>query len=133
MSDYQARIALARDAYQATQPTAQQLAAGTVRVQAQLANPANHMRRLLQFLGGGALLGAGLFAAVSSTPNEGVQAAALGSVGQTEAAPSQPSAGSAKLGLPQGWLQPMQVDSDAPSADVGTAGPAAAVPPEVRG
>lgn len=126
MSDYQARIALARDAYRATQPTRSDVKAGTARVEAQLANPANHMRRLLQFLGGGALLGAGLLAGLSDAPSGAVQPAALGSVGQaeaaaseaaaSEAAASQPSVGAPRLGLPQGWLQPLKLNPAASEA-----------------
>ncbi|MEZ4371372.1 MAG: hypothetical protein R3B07_11135 [Polyangiaceae bacterium] len=126
MSDYQARIALARDAYRATQPTPSDVQAGTARVEAQLANPANHMRRLLQFLGGGALLGAGLLAALSDAPSGAMQSAALGSVGlpeaaasetaASEAAASQPSAGAPRLGLPQGWLQPLKLNPAASEA-----------------
>ncbi|MGE0326190.1 MAG: hypothetical protein AB7S68_27930, partial [Polyangiaceae bacterium] len=131
MSDYQARIALARDAYRATQPTRSDVKAGTARVEAQLANPANHMRRLLQFLGGGALLGAGLLAGLSDAPSGAVQPAALGSVGQaeaaaseaaaseaaaSEAAASQPSVSAPRLGLPQGWLQPLKLNPAASEA-----------------
>lgn len=111
MSDYRARIALARDAYRAAQPSPDEIRAGAARIESQLANPANHMRRLLQFLGGGALLGAGVLAVLnhaaddSGRPQEGLRASAADSA--IVAANS-----SAGLGQPQGWMQPMQVTPD---------------------
>src|SRR5690606_864688 len=56
MSDYQARLKLAREAYQATLPDLEEVNAGVARVGSQLAPPATQLRRLMQLLGGGALV-----------------------------------------------------------------------------
>ncbi len=112
MSDYHARIALAREAYQATQPTPSELKAGTARVEAQLSSPARHMRRLMQFLGGGALLGAGVLAALSHAP-ERSEAGAGAAPDSSLAEPTRSAGVTPSLGLPGGWLQPLQVSPDA--------------------
>lgn len=122
MSDYQARIALARDAYRATQPTPGEVEATAARIEAQLASPAHHLRRLLHFLGGGALLGAGVLGALGGGPSSdsGYRPGAAPAVAADSAAPELASthgSGSEKalgsLGLPRGWVQPIQIEPDA--------------------
>ncbi len=101
MSDYQARLKLARDAYQATLPDLVEVNAGVARVGAQLAAPAAQLRRLLHLLGGGALLaGLGL-----------IGGAALSEGGEAEPHRRDPSAAPGAP-LPHGLQEPASAPGD---------------------